>query len=293
MLQALINGVHQGLMLSLLGLAFSLVYTTTRVFFVALGAVLTICPYLALTATSIGIPWPAAYLLAIVVCGGLSVVCEEAIHWPFDRKAAPVSVHMIGSLGAFLVLLQTTILIWGNDPQVLVAGLGARYEFVGLRVARRQLLGGMCSLLALLLMFFWLYRSQIGLQFRALASNQQLLAVFGRDIRNLRRLIFALSGALASVASLATAFDIGFDPTSAMRAVLFGVAAAVIGGRRSFLWAAIGGLLLGILRSQVVWHLSETWVDGVTFGILALCMFVLPEGLSVLTDRERRLEDQA
>ncbi|HLA81385.1 MAG TPA: branched-chain amino acid ABC transporter permease, partial [Thermoleophilia bacterium] len=183
-------------------------------------------------------------------------------------------------------------LMWGNNTQVLRAGIDVVYNFAGFHVTQGQIVEAVAASLTLLAVFSWLWHTEIGLQFRALASNPPLLAVMGRDVRRIRRLVFALSGVLAALASVTTALDVGFDPNVGMRAILVGVAATIVGGRTSFVGAAVAGVFFGILRAQVVWHASARWEDAATFAVLATFLFLLPGGLHSLTVGKTRLEEQ-
>ena len=292
MLQSLVNGLVQGLLLAVVGVAFSLVYATTRVFHLALGATYTLAPYVLLVALHLGLPWILGVAAAVLVAIALGLVGEELIHWPLERRRAAPEVHLIASLGAFLVIGEIVVLIWGNDAQVFRTGVDVVHEFAGLRVTSGQAIGALVAVVALIGTFSWLRFSDIGLQFRAMASNQPLLATLGHDIRRLRWVVFGLGGALATFMALAAARDVGFDPNVGMRTVLVGVAATIVGGRGSFAGAAVAGLLLGVLRAQIVWHTSARWEDATTFLVLALFLLLVPSGLrGLVKGRGMRLED--
>ena len=128
------------------------------------------------------------------------------------------------------------------------------------------------------------------MQFRALADNPDELALRGYNIRRLRLLAFGVSGLLGAVSALLTAYDIGFDPNVGLSALLLAVVAVIIGGRQSFIGPVVGGILLGMVRSEVVWILSARWQEAVTFGLLVLFLYMRPNGL---VGRETRLEAKA
>jgi branched-chain amino acid transport system permease protein len=292
MLQSLLNGTIQGLLLAAVGVAFSMVYATTRVFHIALGAIYALAPYVLLAALRAGLPWFVGATCAVLAAIALGLAAEELVHWPLERRRAPPEVHFISSLGAFLVVGQVVVLIWGNDAQVFRTGIDSVFAVAGLRVTSGQLIGAGVALAALAGTFAWLHRTEVGLQFRAMSSNAPLLATLGRDVRRLRRAVFALSAALAALVALAFARDVGFDPNVGMRTVLAGVAAAIVGGRGSFAGAAVAGLLLGVLRAQVVWHASARWEDATTFLLLAVFLLLVPGGLrSLIAERTARVED--
>lgn len=290
MLQVLVNGVMQGALFALMGLAFSLVYSTTRVLHIALGAIYALAPYLLLTVLATGVGWIPGVMFALVISLLVGVLCEELLHWPFLRRGAPPEVNLIGSLGMFLVLIQVIAIIWGNDVQILRSGVDAVYSIGNLRLTRAQVIGFGGALLAIGVFFFWLWRTELGLRFRAMADNPVLLSLLGRDVRWLRRLVFGMSAGLAALAALGCAYDMGFDPHGGLEAVLVGIVATIVGGRGSLAGAALSGLLLGVIRSEVVWFASARWEQGATFLILAIVLFFRPQGLF---GRRLRLEEKA
>jgi len=288
-MQILANGLIQGLLFALMGMSFSLVYSTTRTFHIALGGIYALAPYILLASVQAGIGWSIGIIAALGISATVGLLCEEVLHWPFLRKAAPTEVHLIGSLGMFLVLIQIIALIWGNDAQVLRAGIDQVFTFAGIRLTRAQVIGGAGTIAVVVGFFVWLRLSELGLQFRAMADNPILLSLLGRNVRQLRRMVFAVSGAMAALVALATAYDVGFDPNGGLQAVLIGVVATIVGGRGSLFGAALAGLLLGIIRSQVVWYSSARWEEAVTFLILAMILFFRPQGLF---GRKLRLEEK-
>ena len=290
-MQVLINGMIQGLLFALMGVAFALVYNTTRVFHVALGAIFALAPYVYMTSLNFGLPSWLAYAPTIIICCIAGLLCEILLHWPFSRKMAPPEVHLIGSLGMFLVIIQVIVLIWGNDTQVLRSGVDKVYTFGAIHLAKGQVYSALLSICALILIFAFLFvKSEVGLNFRAMADNPILLSLMGRNVRLIRIYIFLLSALAAALASTASALDVGFDPYIGMNAVLIGMIVTIIGGRGSFIGAVIAGLLLGIIRSQVAWYSSARWEETVTFIILALILFFRPQGLF---GRKLRLEEKA
>lgn len=266
-------------MFALMGVAFNLVYSTTGVFHVALGAIFALAPYLLLTFLHyIGVVPSVA--LSVCLCGCVGLLCEETLHWPFSRKSAPPDVHLIGSLGFFLVAGQLIVLVWGNDWQMLRTGVDKVYLLSsGLRLTQAQCVGGAGGVMALLAFFTWLQRSNCGLQFRAMADNQVLLSLMGRNVRHLRRLAFLISGMVAAAASLLSAYDVGFAPYGGLDAVLTGMIATIVGGRGSLYGAALGGLLLGVIRAEMVWYGSTQWQETFSFLVLAVILFLRPRGL--------------
>jgi branched-chain amino acid transport system permease protein len=289
-MQILANGLISGLTIAVLAVAFSVVYLPTRIFHIALGGIYAAAPFVAWSVVEAGWPWPIATLAAVVVAILLSLACEQFNHAQLEKKEAPLGAHLIASLGLYIVFVQAIGLIWGSETKTLRVGLAESVRFGEVVLTYAQILSAVGSILTLIGFYVWLRYSNLGMQFRALADNPDELALRGYNIRRLRLLAFGVSGLLGAVSALLTAYDIGFDPNVGLSALLLAVVAVIIGGRQSFVGPVVGGILLGVVRSEVVWILSARWQEAVTFGLLVLFLYMRPNGL---VGRKTRLEATA
>jgi len=287
--QILINGIISGSAIALLAVAFQAVYLPTRVFFIGLAGIYAITPFIAYAGRVYGWPWPLAIAAAVFVAIGLSLLFEWANHARLARRNAGEGVHLISSLGLYIVTVQVVAMVWGNDPKTLRIGLDSVSRFQGVIVTGAQWITLAAALLLLGGFALFLRRSTLGLRLRAMADNPVQFALFGYNVNSHRYLAFALAGFFAAAASLATSYDTGFDPHMGLHAVLLAIVAVIIGGQGSFLGPILGGLLLGILRAQVVWHFSARWQEAATFLLLALFLLLRPQGI---LGRQTRVEAQ-
>lgn len=278
-MQILMNGIIQGLLLGLVGMGFALVYNTTGIFHVAQGVIFAGTPFILLACIQHGLGWQIGIALSILAAVVVSCLYEFGNHGPLQRKEASKEIHLIASLGAYIALVQVVAIIWGNETRVLRSGVDVTFSLAGIILTRSQLLGGAVAVAVLSVFLFWLWRTDIGLRFRALADNPTQLALMGYNIRMLRLAVFALSGLLTATAALLMALDIGFDPHGGLQIVLLAMVATIIGGHGSFIGPVIGAILLGVLRSQVVWYTSARWEEAATFFLLVLFLFFRPQGL--------------
>lgn len=286
-MQIIVNGLINGSAIALLALAFAVVYVPARILHIALGGIYVLAPYVAWAMIRAGLPWPGAVLLAVATGVALSLAIERFNHMPLELRGAPEGTHIISSLGIYIVVVQIVSLLWGSETQMLRTELSGSLYSSYVVITYPQVLV-IIGVGALLVGFFtWLRASARGLQFRALADNPKELALRGYDVRLLRLLAFGISGLLAAAAGLLVAYDVGFNPNVGLPALLLAIVAAIIGGRSTFIGAVLGGLLLGIVRAEVVWLLSIQWQEAVTFALLALFLYLRPRGI---IQRKTRLE---
>jgi branched-chain amino acid transport system permease protein len=278
-LQLLVNGFASGCATALLAVAFQLVYLPTGVFFVAIAAIYAVAPFLLMSAVSRGIPVWLGIAFSVTTCAVLALLTEWASHGRLSKLGASSTVHLIASLGNYILLVQLIAIVWGNNPFTIRAGLDTTAHVGTVVVTGTQLTMMVVALIVLGGMFLLLLRSNIGLRLRALAENPMHFALCGFNANSYRLIAFGLSGSLAATASLVTANDVGFNANSGLSPFLVAVVAVITAGRRSLIAPVVGALILGILRAQVAWVWSSRWQDAVTFGLLVVVLLIWPEGV--------------
>jgi branched-chain amino acid transport system permease protein len=192
---------------------------------------------------------------------------------------------LVASLGAQITIVAAIAMIWGNQPKTLRQGLDTVTNLNGLIIAGAQWVMLLGSILSIGMFLVFLKRADLGLRLRALADNPTQFALLGYDTKHYRRLAFICSSLLVGLASLFTAYDLGFDPHRGLNAVLLAIVAVIIGGRSTFIGPVIGGLILGLVRSQIAWHFSARWQEPASFALLAIALLFLPNG--IIGDRQR------
>lgn len=278
-MQIIVNGLITGFGIALLAVAFQAVYLPTRVFFLGLAGIYAAVPFVCLTVLQQTGSWWVAISVSIITGVALSMLAEASIHMSLEKKNAASGTHLIASLGTYIVLVQTIAMIWGNNPKSLRQGLDSVNNLGGVIVTGAQWVTLSGAAASIGLFFLFLARTNVGLRMRALADNPIQFSLYGHKVWAYRFFAFGLAGALAAVAAIITSYDLGFDVHTGLHALLLAVVAVIVGGRSTFIGPLVGGLLLGLVRSQVVWHLSARWQEAVSFGLLAVVLILLPNGL--------------
>ena len=285
MLQSLVNGAINGLVLALLALGFSLVYVPTRVFHLALASIYAAAPFVVWSCLQRGIPAWLAVPHSLSLAGLASVLCEIGNHSRLQRLKASPEAHLISSLGLYIVMVQGLVMRWGNDTHTWRSGASGVIQLGPLVATRAQLVSGIVSVAVLGAVYGWLGHTSMGLRFRAMSENPTEFALRGYNVRTTRCLAFGLSGTLAAAAAILAGNDIGFDAASGLPALLLAVVGVIVGGRLSFAGAALGAAMVGLVRAEAIWVLSARWEEAATFLLLALFMQLRLNGLRSRGDR--------
>jgi len=280
MIQFLANGFCKGAVIALVALGFGLIYTTTRVFHIAHAAIYVLGAYALYAAlVLLKLPLPAAVGFGLLVAVIAGMLVDWTVYQPLAKRSASAAVVLISSLGVQIVFENLIALGFGNQTQILRAGIEKTFSFGSIILTQVQIAQAVVGILITGAFFLFLKHSRTGQLCRAISDDEILASVLGARVKRIRILVFALGSAFAAIGSMLVALDIGIDPHIGFSAVLTAAVACIIGGLRNFLAPAAGGVLLGLTQSLIVWRTSSKWEESVTFGILILFLLFRRQGL--------------
>ena len=277
----LIAGVGIGLLYGLLGAAAVLLFKSTGIVNFAegrLGAFLSFPIYL----IGVDLKWPIP--LAIGVALVLAVLLGQAIYWGAIRPnpAAGALNTTIRTLALFLLLYAVMNFFWGvgqpfyfpvTIPQSVVVVLGVRIPVESLVI-----LGIAGSLVAAAAWFF--AGTDLGLQFRAVAERPDVAALLGVNVRSLSGIAWSFTCVISLIVGVIVTTIRGELTSDAMDVyLLYGFAAAIIGGLTSLEGSLVGGIVIGIVSSLATGYADNTVSSLILFGTVVLILLVRPNGL--------------
>lgn len=195
-----------------------------------------------------GWPQPLGMTAAVAVaaCGG--AVTSVLVMRPL-RRAAPL-VRVIATLGVLAVIQQLVVLTFGSDLRLVPSSLPQGSWMMGeVRFAHdRLVLLGLAVLGTVALTVFY-SRSRFGLATRAAAENRRAASALGWSPERIGAINWALGGALAGLAGILTVPISGLNLEGLVLLVVPALAAALVGGFRSFPLTLLGALGLGVGQS--------------------------------------------
>ncbi len=278
-LQFLANGLCSGALFAIMAFGFGIIYNTTNIFHFAHGAVYVAAAYLFYLLLSIlKLNVIISFIIAVVIGGIFGVLIELTVYRPMTRKKSSLIALMIGSFGVYLFVVNLIAMLAGNETKVLSLGIQKTFSFGSVILTRIQLFSVVCAGVIFLL-FLLFTHTKYGRVIVAYANNSELAEILGWSSSRIKIFIFFVGSMLAGISSSLSALDVGIDPHIGMNALLMSAIAVIIGGVKKFEGAIIGGLLVGILQSLVVWQFSARWMEAFTFILLILFLIFRPQGL--------------
>lgn len=278
--QVLMNGILAGLTWGLVGLGFSMVYSTARFFHFAYAATFLVGAYVGVSLT-----WLTGVPLVLSVCGAvaaatiLGLMIEVFVYQPLRKSGANSLALFLASLGIVIVVENSVALLFGSEIQVP----GERISLAGLHILGAQITGiqfGSAVVVLALFSAIWVFThlTLMGKRMRAVAADTELAVAVGIDERAAVTIAILIGSALSGVSGFLLAYDTSTTPTMGFTVLLIGVTAAIIGGMGSLPGALLGGFFIGIAQHVGAWFLSAEWQEGIVFAILLVFLLVRPQG---------------
>lgn len=277
--QLFVNGLIAGSIYALVALGFGLIYSTTRFFHFAHGAVYAAGAYSTYACWLSGLSLYIAIPLAVIGTALLGALIDLGIYRPLRKKNASSLILLLASLGLFIVIQNFISLIFGDDTKTIRSGAVTEgLPIFGARITPIQIVIIVVSGALLLLCWSFMQKTKMGKAMRAVANDPELARVVGIETDLVILFTFTLGSALAAVAAILISLDTDMTPMMGFYALLMGVVAVIAGGIGSIPGAALGGLLVGMAQHLGVWKIPTQWQDTIVFLILIFFLLFRPQG---------------
>jgi branched-chain amino acid transport system permease protein len=299
--QQLINGVTLGAIYGLIAIGYTMVFGIIGMVNFAHGDIFMLSSFIALILylilTQI-LGWTSVALtLAVVLIGAMAltafwnVVIERIAYRPLrgSFRLAP----LISAIGMSIFLSNFVQVVQGPNnksvpPMMNGAIILAGDQASAVAISYKQIMIMLVTVSLLAAFWYLVQKTPLGRAQRACEQDRKMAALLGVDVDRTIQITFALGAALAAVAGClymilygVVNYSDGFVPG------IKAFAAAVLGGIGSLPGAVLGGLVIGLVETLWAAYISNSYKDVVAFGVLALTLVVMPQGLLGRPDVEK------
>jgi branched-chain amino acid transport system permease protein len=279
------NGVVLGALLALISSGLTIIYGTLGVLNLAHGAMFMLGGYAGwLTYTYTG-----SFILA-VIAGSLfvmlvGVVTERLIIRHFYSR--PPEDQLLVTFGIGIVFVETVRFFFGSlsqsvpppAPLIGITPLG----FMFYPTYRLALLGIVA--VALIALYFALYRTRIGMIVRAGIEDSEMVDSLGIDVYKVFMLVFGIGAMAAGFAGIVNAPVVSIAPDVGESILVQTFVVVVIGGVGSFPGAILGGFIAGEIIS-ITSMFNPGYAYVMLFVAMTLVLVLRPYGLLGAAGRE-------
>jgi branched-chain amino acid transport system permease protein len=203
--------------------------------------------YLAWAMVDAGFPYWGAFAATLVLSFVAGVAIERIIIRPVERS--PVLTVVIVFIGLLLILNSSAGWIWSYTIKSFPSPFPSD-AWYGSRYMSAHEVGMIAVTLAVLLLVFLFFRfTPLGLAMRAAAQNPMSSRLVGIRVGWMLAFGWGLAGAIGAVAGMMAAPVVYLDPNMMSGILLYGFAAALLGGIDNPWGAALGGFFVGVLEN--------------------------------------------
>jgi branched-chain amino acid transport system permease protein len=276
--QLILNGLMSGTILAVPAIGLTAIFAVLRFTNFALASHMTIGAFAGFLA-NVWLGWPVvpSLLAAFVVAGLVGVLSDEFILKPF--RAAGFITTAIGSIALTIALENCVRLLFGNELRGYDLPIRRDWVVGGLRVSPQQLENLAIALIAMALLFAFLFFTRTGRAMRAFADNPMLASIKGINADMVARLVSFVAMGLAGLGGMLIGLDTSIDPLVGFKSILSIFAAAVVGGFGSLPGALVGALLVGVGEELSLLVLSPAYRSAIGFLAILVVLTLRPRGI--------------
>ncbi|OJU24892.1 MAG: branched-chain amino acid ABC transporter permease [Nitrobacter sp. 62-13] len=276
----ILAGIATGAIYACMALALVMIYQAIGQLNFAQGEMAMFSTFMAWQMIHWGAPYWAAFVLTLMLSFAGGVVIERLLFRPLAK--APILTNLAGFLALFAIINSVAGLIWDFTIKPFPSPFGSS-PFLGSRLVSTHQAGMIgVILLVLAVLFVFLRFTRMGLAMRAAAAQPESARLVGIDTNRMIALGWGMAAAVGAVAGMLIAPVVFLDPNMMGGVLIYGFAAAVLGGLSSPPGAVVGGFLVGIIENLV-----GTYVSGVgnelklpiALALIVIVLVVKPSGL--------------
>jgi branched-chain amino acid transport system permease protein len=277
-IQAIVTGVLMGLIYALVAVGLSLIFGLMEIVNFAHGEFLMLAMYTSFWFWVVGLDPIFALPLVAVLFGVVGLL----VHYGIISRllSAPMLAQICGTFGLAVALRAAAQFFWTPDFRTITNPLVAgRVQIGPIFIGEPQLIAGVVCLLAFLLLWLFVTRTETGLGLQATAQDRQAAAVMGIPTERMFALGWAIGlGCVGIAGTMLSTFFYIFPDVGVSFAPLAFVAVA-LGGFGSILGSLVAGVLIGLVESLGGLLIDPSYKTLIVFGLYLAVVLVRPIGL--------------
>lgn len=280
-LTVLYSGFFLGSLYAVMAMGLSLLWGTVGVLNFSHGAILTLGAYITWWFLSITNNFIISILIALPIFFIIGVIADRGMITSLRRKPAALMISSMLATLAFGTVIENFILItFGPRLKQLPLLINWSYEaFEGYVITGQELLISVVAIGTLLILWFFLRNTKIGMAMRAVSQDLDGATLVGINVNGVYTLTFAISALLAGVAGVLIGSKFFLTPTLGRIPFLIAFVIIIFGGLGSVKGTIVAAYIIGLLESSTLFLLGLFWIYPVEFIVMMILLIIRPTGL--------------
>ncbi|HXQ50053.1 MAG TPA: branched-chain amino acid ABC transporter permease [Stellaceae bacterium] len=277
-LHQVLSGLATGGIYASIALALVMIYQATHHVNFAQGELAMFSTYICWTMIDGGFSYWLAFVLTLGFSFVAGVLIERIVVRPIEN--APVMSIVTVFVGLLVILNSVAGWIYGYTIKSFPSPFPSNAWYGGTYMSAHEVGMITVTLVVLLLVFLFFRFTPLGLAMRAAAQNPVSSRLVGIRVGWMLALGWGLAGSIGAVAGMMAAPIVYLDPNMMSGVLLYGFAAALLGGITNPWGAAAGGFIVGVLENLAGAYVVGTEIKlSVALIIIVGVLLVRPSGL--------------
>ena len=275
--QQVLAGLASGGIYASVALALVMIYQSTHHINFAQGEMAMFSTYIAWALLQSGWPYWWAFLATVLISfvGGLAI--QRIILKPVEK--APILTNVIVFIGLLVIFNSLAGWIFDHTIKAFPSPFPKSATAGGL-ISPHDLGSVGVMLVVLGLLYSFLRFTPIGLAMRAAAQNPESARLVGIRVSWMLGLGWGMSAAIGAVAGMMVAPVVYLDPNMMGGILLYGFAAALLGGIDNPWGAVVGGFIVGVLENLLGAYVIGTELKlTMALVLIVTILTIKPNGL--------------
>lgn len=277
-ISALVIGLSLASIWLVAALGLTIIYGTMGVINMAHGEFIMLGAYITwILQYFLGFPWLLCLPISFIIVGFIGWLVERGlIRHLYDR---PLDT-LLATWGVSLVFIQSIRLIFGGEPQYIDTPdwLKAVVEIGFLHIPSIRIFIFVLALALVAMTWAILFKSNFGIQVRAVMQNREMAASFGINSSKVYGLTFAYGAGLAGISGAMFSGLKTIFPDMGLGYVVEAFLVVVTGGGE--LWGSLATAgIMGELFSVFSYFTNDTFARFVLFVLIVIFLRFRPQGI--------------
>ena len=271
------SGLANGIIYGSVALALVMIYQATHHINFAQGEMATFSTFIAWWLLQSGWPYWGAFVVTVALSFAGGLLVQRIVLRPIEK--APVMTNVIVFIGLLLIFNALSGWIFDHTIKSFDSPF-PKDSWLSTQFFSAHQLGSAGVLLLLLALFGFFRFTSLGLAMRAAAQNPDSARLVGIRVSWMLGLGWGLAGAIGAVAGMMVAPIVFLDPNMMAGILLYGFAAALLGGIDNPLGAVVGGFIVGVLENILGAYVIGTELKlSVALVLIVATLTLRPNGL--------------
>jgi branched-chain amino acid transport system permease protein len=276
------TGIALGGVYAMVGLAFNLIYSATRLFVFSLEAVVALGGILSyITMADWHAAWPTAVALSCAVGAAAGAVLDLVGRRPLVGRTRNLQTSvLLVSIGISIAADAAMGVTFGASPRQVPGYVTSQPFHLGaVPVQWSYVIIMAVTVIIAAAVELALHTTRIGHRLRVLQEDTETAQLFGIRIGAVSTGVFVLAGLLAALSGFLITPLYGASSTAGNQLILPVFVALALGGFGSFRGAIVGGVLTGLAEGIAPLYFDSGVVTVLLFAVVVTVLLVRPIGV--------------